>query len=40
MNLYDPHAARWWRDGLIWSCIGLVALGILIGVAVGTVVAW
>jgi len=35
-----PRQSPWWRDGLVWSCLGLVGLGILVGFAVGTVVTW
>jgi len=35
-----PRTYHWWQDGLVWSCLGLVALGVLIGVAVTTVVTW
>jgi hypothetical protein len=36
---YYPNPHPWWRDGLIWSVIGCVALGILVGFALGTIVA-
>ena len=37
-NCYCPPRTRWWRDGLVWSCIGLTAMGGLVGFAIGTVV--
>jgi len=35
-----PRSYRWWQDGLVWSCLGLVAMGALVGFAVAMVVTW
>jgi len=32
-----PRLSPWWRDGLVWSCIGLVLMGVLAGLAIGVV---
>jgi len=36
MNGY-PRSSPWWRDGLVWSLVGVILLGVLVGIAVGKV---
>jgi len=35
--LIYPRSSPWWRDGLIWSVAGLVSIGVLVGLAIGSV---
>lgn len=30
--------APWWRDGLVWTVVLLVAIGVLVGLAIGSVI--
>ena len=27
----------WWRDGLVWSVLGLMACALIVGLAIGSV---